>query len=61
MYHPVAKHKQLNGQNSREGQSPEERASSNNSVEVCCRKEGFNTSEPSYTQAEPYKCTVEQN
>ena len=45
--------------NSQEGRSPEERAGSNDNVEVCWRNEGSKANELSYAQAEPYKCSGE--
>ena len=33
----------------------------NDNVKVCCRNKGPNANEPSYAQAEPYKCPGEQS
>ena len=38
MHHPMTKLKQPNRQTHEKARSPEERAGSNDNVEVCCRK-----------------------
>ena len=61
MHHPVTELEQPNGQTHEKAGHQRKRAGSNNNVEVCCRNKGSNANEPSYAQAEPYKCSGEQS